>query len=99
MTNTKKVSFSFVADLSEESAKMMHADMDGEMPVLCVRDSVLFPGTMTPVTIGRSATIKTLKQAEKGNGTVAVFCQKDASVDQPDMNDLYTIGVVGKLVH
>ncbi|MDD7658827.1 MAG: endopeptidase La [Prevotellaceae bacterium] len=78
---------------------MMHADMDGEMPVLCVRDSVLFPGTMTPVTIGRSATIKTLKQAEKGNGTVAVFCQKDASVDQPDMNDLYTIGVVGKLVH
>lgn len=99
MTNTKKVSFSFVADLSEESAKMMHADMDGEMPVLCVRDSVLFPGTMTPVTIGRSATIKTLKQAEKGNGTVAVFCQKDASVNQPDMNDLYTIGVVGKLVH
>lgn len=99
MTNTKKVSFSFVADLSEESAKMMHADMDGEMPVLCVRDSVLFPGTMTPVTIGRSATIKTLKQAEKGNGTVAVFCQKDASVDQPDMNNLYTIGVVGKLVH
>ena len=99
MTNTKKVSFSFVADLSEESAKMMHADMDGEMPVLCVRDTVLFPGTMTPVTIGRSATIKTLKQAEKGNGTVAVFCQKDASVDQPDMNDLYTIGVVGKLVH
>lgn len=99
MTNTKKVSFSFVADLSEESAKMMHADMSGEMPVLCVRDSVLFPGTMTPVTIGRSATIKTLKQAEKGNGTVAVFCQKDASVDQPDMNDLYTIGVVGKLVH
>lgn len=99
MTNTKKVSFSFVADLSEESAKMMHADMGGEMPVLCVRDSVLFPGTMTPVTIGRSATIKTLKQAEKGNGTVAVFCQKDASVNQPDMNDLYTIGVVGKLVH
>ena len=98
MTNTKKVSFSFVADLSEESAKMMHADMDGEMPVLCVRDSVLFPGTMTPVTIGRSATIKTLKQAEKGNGTVAVFCQKDASVDQPDMKDLYTIGVVGRLV-
>ncbi len=99
MTNTKKVSFSFVADLSEESAKMMHTDMGGEMPVLCVRDSVLFPGTMTPVTIGRSASIKTLKQAEKGNGTVAVFCQKDASVNQPDMNDLYTIGVVGKLVH
>lgn len=99
MTNTKKVSFSFVADLSEESAKIMHADMAGDMPVLCVRDSVLFPGTMTPVTIGRNATIKTLKQAEKGNGTVAVFCQKDASVDQPDMNDLYTIGVVGKLVH
>ena len=38
MTNTKKVSFSFVADLSEESAKMMHADMGGDMPVLCVRD-------------------------------------------------------------
>lgn len=99
MTNTKKVSFSFVADLSAESDKMIHSDMDGEMPVLCVRDSVLFPGTMTPVTIGRNASIKTLKEAEKGNGCVAVFCQKDAAVESPEADDLYTIGVVGRLVH
>ncbi len=99
MTNTKKVSFSFVADLSVESDKMIHSEMGGDMPVLCVRDSVLFPGTMTPVTIGRNDSIKTLKVAEKGNGTLAVFCQKDAAVDSPKMDDLYTTGVVGHLVH
>ena len=99
MTNTKKVSFSFVADLSAESEKMIHSHMDGDMPVLCVRDSVLFPGTMTPVTIGRNASIKTLKEAEKGNGSVAVFCQKDAAVESPEIDDIYTTGVVGRLVH
>ena len=99
MTNTKKVSFSFVADLSVESDKMIHSEMGGDMPVLCVRDSVLFPGTMTPVTIGRNDSIKTLKVAEKGNGTLAVFCQKDAAVDSPKMDDLYTTGVGGHLVH
>ncbi len=99
MTNTKKVSFSFVADLSAESNKMMHSDMGGDMPVLCVRDSVLFPGTMTPVTIGRSISIKTLKEVEKGNGLMAVFCQKDSSTDHPGQEDLYPTGVIGRLVH
>ncbi|MGN0233640.1 MAG: endopeptidase La [Bacteroidaceae bacterium] len=99
MTNTKKVSFSFVADLSAESDKMMHSNISGDMPILCVRDSILFPGTMTPVTIGRNISIKTLRKAEKGNGLVAVFFQKDASVDNPDINDLYHFGIIGKLVH
>ena len=99
MTNTKKVSFSFVADMSAESEKIMHTSIDGDMPVLCVRDSVLFPGTMTPVTVGRSISIKTLKEVEKGDGLVAVFCQKDPSIEKPKLDDLYPMGVVGRLVH
>lgn len=99
MTNTKKVSFSFVADFSADSDKIMHTSIAGEMPVLCVRDSVLFPGTMTPVTIGRTISIKTLKAVEKGDGLVAVFCQTNPSTEKPHLPDLYPTGVVGRLVH
>lgn len=99
MTNTKKISFSFVADMSPESDKIIHSSIEGELPVLCVRDSILFPGTMTPVTVGRDISIKTLKEAEKGDGTLAVFSQKDDSVQIPEKKDLYKYGVIGKLIH
>lgn len=65
MTNTHKISFSYVADLSGESDKIMHSNSEGEMPILCVRDSILFPGTMNPVTVGRSISISTLKEVEE----------------------------------
>lgn len=99
MTNTKKVSFSFVADLSTEPNNMIHAEHSGEMPILCVRDSVLFPGTMTPVTIGRKSSIKTLKEAEKSSGIIGVFCQKDSAIDSPAEEDIYPVGVAGRLAH
>lgn len=99
MTNTHKISFSYVADLSGESDKIMHSNSEGEMPILCVRDSILFPGTMNPVTVGRSISISTLKEVERGDGMVAVFPQKDPSIENPTKEDLYLVGIIGKLIH
>ena len=96
--NNKKT-FSFVAEVSGETDKLMHASHGGEMPVIMLRDNIFFPGTVSPITVGRSHSIKTLNKLERNDGLVALLTQKTPDVDNPQLDDLYPIGVVAKLVH
>ena len=96
--NNKKT-FSFVAEVSGETDKLMHASHGGEMPVIMLRDNIFFPGTVSPITVGRSHSIKTLNKLERNDGLVALLTQKTPDVDNPQLEDLYPIGVVAKLVH
>lgn len=96
--NTKKT-FSFVAEVSADTEKMIHASYGGEMPVITLRDNIFFPGTVSPITVGRKHSIKTLRKLEKTDGMVALLTQKSPDVDNPQTDDLYPIGVVAKLVH
>lgn len=94
-----KKSFSFVAEVSGETDKMMHSERGGEMPVIALRDNIFFPGTVSPITIGRKCSLKTLRQLERTDGYVALLTQKSPEVDSPQREDLYLIGVAAKLVH
>jgi ATP-dependent Lon protease len=64
-----------------------------ELPVLTVRDTVLFPGSMLPITIGRPSSIALLQSLGE-NRTIAVISQKDPRVDAPKPEDLYQVGTV-----
>lgn len=99
MFEKRKTSFSFVAEVSPETEKMMHSEHGGEMPVITLRDNIFFPGTVSPITVGRKHSIKTLRKAEQSDGMVALLTQKSSDVDNPQTEDLYPIGVVAKLVH
>ena len=96
--NNKKT-FSFVAEVSGETDKLMHASHGGELPVIALRDNIFFPGTVSPITVGRKYSIKTLNKLERSDGLVALLTQKSPEVDTPQLEDLYPIGVVAKLVH
>ena len=78
---------------------MMHDQRGGEMPIITLRDNIFFPGTVSPITIGRKHSIKTLRRVEKSDGMVALLTQKVPDVDNPLTDDLYPIGVAAKLVH
>ena len=99
MFEKRKTSFSFVAEVSPEIEKMMHDDRGGEMPIITLRDNIFFPGTVSPITVGRKHSIKTLRKAEHSDGMVALLTQKSPDVDNPQTEDLYPIGVAAKLVH
>ena len=99
MFEKRKTSFSFVAEVSSETEKMMHAGHGGEMPIIALRDNIFFPGTVSPITVGRKHSIKTLRTLERGDGMVALLTQKSPDVDTPLIEDLYPIGVAAKLVH
>ncbi len=99
MFENNKKTFSFVAEVSGETDKLMHANHGGDMPVIMLRDNIFFPGTVSPITVGRRHSIKTLNKLERTDGLVALLTQKVPDVETPQIEDLYPIGVVAKLVH
>ncbi len=100
MFENNKKTFSFVAEVSGETDKLMHANHDGDMPVLMLRDNIFFPGTVSPITVGRKHSIKTLNKLERTtDGLVALLTQKVPDTENPSIEELYPIGVVAKLVH
>ena len=99
MFDNNKKTFSFVAEVSGETEKMMHANYGGNLPIITLRDNIFFPGTVSPITVGRKCSVKTLHKLERSDGMVALLTQKSPDVDSPQQEDLYPMGVVAKLVH
>ena len=68
------------------------------IPVLALRNAVIFPGTVFPVTIGREKSIRLIHDVEDGSGWLAAFPQNDITVEDPDLSDLCEWGTVCKLI-
>lgn len=64
----KTLSFSFVAEIDANVEKYIRQSQEGEMSILALRDNILFPGTVTPVTVGRKKSLKALKKQKKPTG-------------------------------
>src|ERR1043165_6070442 len=69
-----------------------------ELPVLPVRDAVIFPHAVIPLTVGREASVKLINDVQQGDGMLVVLTQRDKRVDTPGPSDLYDIGTVS-MVH
>ncbi len=68
------------------------------LPLLPLRNTVLFPGVVLPITVGRDKSIKAVQDAYKTDKLVGVLAQKDANVEDPVFEDLSKIGIVAKIV-
>ncbi|WP_266362157.1 endopeptidase La [Tellurirhabdus rosea] len=69
-----------------------------ELPILPVRNTVLFPGMVIPVTVGRQKSIKLVKKAYKGNRIIGVVAQSNQQKDEPTAEDLYRLGTVAYII-
>ena len=70
-----------------------------ELPILPIRNTVLFPGVVIPITVGRKKSSKLVKQAyRKGNRIVGVVAQRDNFAEEPDPGDIYQVGTVAKII-
>ncbi len=70
----------------------------GELPLLPLRNTVLFPGVVIPITVGRDKSIKAVNDAYKSDKLIGVVAQKDSTVEEPTVSDLEDIGTVAKIV-
>jgi len=68
-----------------------------EIPILALRNTVLFPGVVIPITVGRDKSIKAVTDAYKADKLIGVVAQKDSTVEEPTVSDLEDIGTVAKI--
>ena len=98
MKNQKNTAFQMIADIEGDYNDMMHGDTPEVVPVLPVRNLVLFPGVVSPILIGRESSKALIQQAERKHFTIGVVTQRDPEVEVPLLSDLYETGVYAKVV-
>ena len=78
--------------------KLDEVNLPDSLPILALRNAVLFPGTVYPITIGREKSIRLIEDAEKNNAFIGAVPQNDLAVEDPREQDLYGYGTVAKIV-
>ena len=78
--------------------KINENDLPDSLPILALRNAVLFPGSVYPITIGREKSIRLIEDAERNNAFIGAVPQNDLAVEDPHEQDLYNFGTVAKIV-
>lgn len=94
----EEMEFMPIIPLNEEDGNTDDKDIPEELPLLPLRNTVLFPGIVIPITVGRDKSIKAVTDAYKADKLIAVVAQKDSNIEEPAYSDLENIGTVAKMV-
>lgn len=68
------------------------------VPILPLKNTVLFPGVVIPITVGRDKSIQLIKEANKGDKVIGVVAQKDQEIEDPSVLDIYPLGTVAQIL-
>jgi ATP-dependent Lon protease len=82
----------------EDEEGMNKESVPDIIPLLPVRNTVLFPGVVLPITVGREKSIKLVKKAYRGDKTIGVVAQENSKLEEPGMEDIYKVGTVAKIL-
>ena len=82
----------------EDEAKISNESAPDSLPILPLRNTVLFPGVVIPITASRDKSIKLIKDANNFNKLLGVVAQKDENIEDPKLKDIYKIGTVAKIL-
>ena len=89
----------YISLLSQEEEEEMNKEiLPDSLPILPLRNTVLFPGVVIPITVGRDKSINLIKDAYKGDRAVGVVAQLDADIEDPAFADLYKVGTVAHIM-
>ena len=90
--------FSMITEFEGEEKDLFAVDFDKVLPVLPLRNMVLFPAAVLPVSVGRESSLKLIEEAEQKKSYIAVVCQKDPKKEDPTFADIYETGTVAKVI-
>jgi len=82
----------------DENDQNIKDDIPSELPILALKNTVLFPGVVIPITVGRSRSVKAVNEAFESDKLIAVFSQKDIQIEDPTEGELYKIGSVARII-
>jgi len=81
-----------------DSESLTDVEVPQELPVLPLRNTVLFPGVVLPITVGRDKSIKAVNDAYKADKLIGVLAQKDSGIEDPGVIDLVDVGTVARII-
>ncbi len=82
----------------EDEEEIRNEELPPSLPILPLRNTVLFPGVVIPITAGRDKSIKLIKEASNGDKVIGVVAQKDETVEDPGIEDINHTGVVARIL-
>lgn len=89
----------FIPLLTNEEEKKINAEkVPDEIPILPLRNTVLFPGVVIPITVARDKSIRLIKDAYAGTKTIGVVAQKNDSIEDPNIEEIHTIGTIAYIL-
>lgn len=95
----EEIDFLPLLNVDEESQEVYNKEQfDEVLPMLALKNTVMFPGVIIPVTIGREKSIFAVQEAYEGNKNIAILTQKDPRSEDPTKKDLFQMGVVAKIL-
>ena len=83
---------------SEDEEALEKEELPKVVPLLPIKNTVLFPGVVIPITVARDKSIQLIKDANKSKNPIGVVAQKDKKVEDPSINDLYEMGTVAQIL-
>ena len=96
--DNKNRSFSMIADVEGDYSDLTKMEMPETLPILAVRNLVLFPGVVSPILIGRESSMTLIRKADKDNLLIGIVTQRDPDVEYPIRADLFDLGVFAKVI-
>ena len=90
--------FSLVADFEGDESSVFEVEMEDTLPILPLRNMVLFPGVVLPVAVGRKSSLRLAKTASKNKLNIGVVCQLNPETESPGYADLYHTGTMAKII-
>lgn len=96
--NTDSEDISMLAEIETAPAEVSIDELEKEFPVMTLRNMVMFPSVVMPVTVGRRTTLKLVNTALKNNSSIVIATQKVSEVENPGYKDLYPTAVIGKVL-
>ena len=90
--------FSFVAEYDGDEKTIYQATFDDTLPLMPLRDTVLFPGVVLPITVGRVGSIRVCKQAYEKGSFIVCATQREPDIDNPKATDLYDTAVAARVI-
>src|SRR5690349_23334379 len=82
----------------EQDSDIKPEDLPAELSILPIKNTVLFPGVVIPITVGRQKSIRLVKKAYQGNRIIGVVAQKNPLAEEPSIDDLYKIGTIARII-
>lgn len=89
----------FIPLISDEDEDiLLNSDVPDTLPILPLRNTVLFPGVVLPISVGRDKSLKLIREIYKGDKTIGTIAQIDPNNDEPEESDLFKIGTVAQIL-